>query len=404
MRKKDNLDNESSNIDVQNKRRKSTSRTKGKSHFKMYLLVIELIALAVSAGSSLWMNFTLGSKTRYEAEYTDKTSFYLDSNFDLLVSGASKEQTEEYGRKDFVQNVTPASKISLSVKTGSVEDYRDLLIFDSDEALEHTEFTEKRLIKKSNTENHVYADYKFCELYNVNLGDSITISSSGERKEYCISRVYRTDYSYPEGILIMTKGTLPLESKSQLMYVTAKDKEKLVDDLKNYKPLGTLLDKKDTQTDEEYQKYLDEFNSKKYFDSYVTDNGGASSRLEQGYSEKIASSARNFYISVSVVSVACLVVSLFCFFINAKNKKDRFFKYIQENGRSKLVGMFSAFDFSFVLFSVIGSLLAIKESLSSATAYYTFASALASSYLCVLLPVAGILIGYLITIVTIKRA
>lgn len=228
----------------------------------MYLLVIELIALAASAGSSLWMNFTLGSKTRYEAEYADKTSFYLDSNFDFLVSGASKKQAEEYGRKDFVQNVTPASKISLSVKTGSIEDYRDLLIFDSDEALEHTEFTEKRLIKKSNNENHVYADYKFCELYNVDLGDSITISSSGEREEYCISRVYRTDYSYPEGILVATKDTLPLESKSQLMYVTAKDKEKLVDDLKNYKPLGTLLDKKDTQTDEEYKKYLDEFNSK----------------------------------------------------------------------------------------------------------------------------------------------
>lgn len=404
MRKKDNPNGEPHITDVPNKKRKNSSSTKGKIHFKTYLFVIELIALAVSAGSSLWMNFTLSSKVRYEAEYKDKTSFCIDSNYDFLVSGASKEQIEEYGEKDFIQDVTPASKISLNVKTASAEDYRSLLIFDSDKALEHTEFTEKRLIKKLNAKNCVYADFKFCELYDVNLGDSIAISSNGESKEYCISRVYRTDYSYTEGILVATKDTFPLESKSQLMYVTAKDKQKLSNDLQNYKPLGTLLSKKDTQTDEEYQKYLDDFYSKKYYDSYVTDASDTTSKLEQGYSKKIASSNKVFYLSVAIISAVCLFTSLFCFFINAKNKKDRFFKHIQENGRSNLVAMFSIFDFSFVLFSIAGSLLAIKGSLSGITVFCTFASALASSYACILLPAIGILVGYLITIVTIKRA
>lgn len=252
--------------------------------------------------------------------------------------------------------------------------------------------------------NGVYADYKFCQLYNVSIGDNISITSNGEKKEYCISRVYRTDYSYSEGILVATKDVLPLESKSQLMYVTAKDKQELIADLKDYKPLGTLLTKKDTQTDEEYQSYLNEFYSKNYFDSYVTDNSGALSELDQSYSSKIASSNKNFYISVGVISALCLAASLLSFFANAKNKRDRFFRYIQENGRSRLIGMFSIFDCSFVLFMTAGSLLAIKGSLAKLTTYYTFASALASSYLCVLIPAVGILIGYLITIIAIKRA
>lgn len=383
---------------------RKASRTENKSQFKLYFLIIELVALVISVGSSFWMGFTLNSKTRYEAEFTDKTSFYLDSNFDLVVSGASKQQVEEYGQKDFVQNVTSASKISLNVETGSAEDYKDLLLFDSVEDLEHSEFTEKRLIaEKKSVTNSIYADYKFCNLYHVKLGDTLAVSVNGEKKDFCISRVYRTDYSYPEGILVATKDLLALTSKSQLMYIIAKDKTKLVEDLKDYKPLGTLLSKKDNQTDEEYQKYLDEFNSKNYFDSYVTDNTGAVAEINESYSKKISSSNKSFYISVAVISIVCLGISLLCFFVNAKNKKDKIYKYIQENGSSKITSIFTTFDASFILFVAVGSFLAIYNSLSRLTAYYTFSAALANSYLCILAPIIGILVGYLITIVAIKR-
>ncbi len=379
-------------------------RNENKGHFRFYLLIIELIALVVSVGSCIWLSFTLNSKTRYEAEYKDKTSFYLESGFDFLVSGASKQQTEEYSQKEFVQSVTSVSKISLNVKTGATEDYRDLLVFNSIDELEHSEFTEKRLIEKADSSNPIYADYKFCNLYNVKLGDDIVLSVNGEKKNYSISRVYRTDYFYSEGILITTQDILPLSSKSQLMYVTTENNDKLVEDLKEYKPLGTLLDKKDTQTDEEYQKYLDEFNSKKYFDSYVTDNTNGVVKVEQNYSTKISSSKKNYYISVAAIGVLCFGISFMCFFVNAKNKKDKIFKYIQENGNARLFKMFSVFDLSFIILIALSSLFAIYKSLSSLTTYYTFASALASSYLCILIPVIGILVGYFITVVTIKKA
>ena len=375
-----------------------------KGRFKLYLFIIELVALFVSDGSSFWLGYSLNSKTRYEAEYIDKTSFYYDNGFDLLVSGASKQQTEDYTQKDYVKTITSVLKISLNVKTGTVEDYRDLLVFNSLEDLEFSEFTEKRLIGKYESTNPIYADYKFCDLYNVKLGDDIALSVNGEKKSFCITRIYRTDYFYSEGVLITTKDVLPLSSKSQLMYITTDNKDKLIEGLKDYKPLGTLLDKKETQTDEEYQKYLDEFNSKKYFDSYVIDNTSAASGVEENYSTKIANSKKNFYICVAVISFICLGTSLLCFFANAKNKKDKIFKYIQENGKDRLLIIFSIFHFSFVIFMAISSILAVYKSLSSLTVYYTFASALSNSYLCILVPVLVILISYLITMITIKKA
>lgn len=390
--------------EVETWKKSKTIKIENKGHFKLYLLCIEVLAIVVSIVSSFWLCSSLKSKVRYEAEYIDKTSFYSDSGFDLLVSGASKQQIEEYRQKEFVQKVASVSKISLYVKTGSVEDYRDLLVFDSLEDLESSEFTEKRLIEKNESSNPIYADYKFCDLYNVKLGDDIAVSVNGEKKNYHISRVYRTDYFHSEGVLITTKDVLTFSSKSQLMYITTENKNKLIEDLKDYKPLGTLLDKKETQTDEEYQKYLNEFNSKKYFDSYVTDNTNDASKLELNYSSKISTSKKNFYIAVVVISVICLLFSFVCFFVNAKNKKDKIFKYIQENGDTKLLVMFSIFDLSFIIFMIIGAILAVYLSLSSLTVYYTLGSALASSHLCIWLPTIGILISYLITMIVIKKA
>lgn len=390
--------------DVETYKKNKNINIENKGSFKLYLFIIELIAIFVSVGSTLWLGYSLTSKTRYEAEYIDKTSFYYDNGFDLLVSGASKQQTEDYTQKDFVKTITTVSKISLNVKTGTIEDYRDLLVFNSLEDLEFSEFTEKRLIGKYESSSPIYADYRFCNLYKVKLGDAISLSVNGEKKNFCIARVYRTDYFYSEGVLITTKDVLPLSSKSQLMYITTDNKDKLIDGLKDYKPLGTLLDKKETQTDEEYQKYLDEFNSKKYFDSYVIDNANANSGVEENYSTKIANGKKNFYICVAVISIICLGTSLLCFFVNAKNKKDKIFKYIQENGKARLLIIFNIFNFSFAIFMAIGSILAVYKSLSSLTVYYTFASALSSSYLCILASVLGILISYLITMITIKKA
>ena len=107
---------------------------------------------------------------------------------------------------------------------------------------------------------------------------------------------------------------------------------------------------------------------------------------------------------MAVVSTLCLVASLVCFFVNARNKEDKIYKYIQENGSKRIVEIFSAFNASFALFMIVGSLIVMGSSLNGLTTYFTFSSVLAASWMALVLPVVAILVGYAITLIKIKKA
>lgn len=372
--------------------------------FVRFFMIMELIALAVAVGSSVLTGATVTKKARYESEYADKAGFYSDAGFDLLISGASSEQVGEFGTKDFITHAVRASKISLHVKTGSSEDYRDIIVFDSEEDLAYSEFTESRMISEKTATKFVYADYKFCSLYDVKLGDNIAITMDGNTEEYCISRVYRTDYLYSEGILIATEDMIPLNAKSLYVYLTTDNKDALISYLQDYKPMGTLLSKTSVQSDADYQKYLDEFNGKEYYSSYVTDLSDKKAGIENDYEKEISATASEFNISVILVSVVCLSASLLCFFVNAKNRKDRIYKYIQENGNRRIIGLFTVFNLSFAVFMLIGTGIAMRQAVENLTTYYTFASILHTSYPALLAPVASIFVGFLITFIKAKKA
>ena len=126
--------------------------------------------------------------------------------------------------------------------------------------------------------------------------------------------------------------------------------------------------------------------------------------INNGYENKIASTKSTFYISVIIVSVVCLLASLICFFVNAKNKKDRIYKYIQENGNNMIFKIFTIFNLSFVVLILIGLLTSMKIVLDGMSTYYTFASILETSYIALIIPIVSILVGYLITSIKIKKA
>lgn len=377
---------------------------KNKTPFAIFFIIIESVALIASLLAGVYFSNSIASKARYEAEYSDKISFYEDNGFDFLVSGASSEQIEEFHLKDFVTHVTSASKLSLNVKTNNKEDYRDILVFESIDDLNYSEFTDERLISKTNAERCIFADYKFCDLYNVSLGDELIITVNGENSSYVISRVYRTNYLYSEGVLIATKDMVPLSTKSLYAYLCTNNKEKLVSYLQDYKPLGTLLSKTSAQSDEDYQNYLNEFNSKKYYSSCVTDLSGGTNEIKNDYAKKLESANKSFYVSVSIVSIFALMTSLICFVINAKNKKDKIYKYIQENGSKKVFKIYTAFNLSFMIFMLASVLVSMLVASTGLTTYYSFTSVLTKSYLAILAPLVSILVGYLFTALKIKKA
>lgn len=384
-------------VDNSIKKDKQEKKLNNNKWFMIGLIIIVCVVFPIIM--CCFMHLFLNPKVQYEAEYNDHLSFYHDSNYDLLVSGASKNQVEEYSKQSYIKNLVPASKISLNVQTSSDEDYRDFLIFDSTDSLEFTEFTENRLISKIESKDFVYVDYKFCKLYNVSLGDNIGIYVNGEKKDYCISRVYRTDYFYSDGIIVTTKENLPLSSKSQFMYIKSNNKNELINHFNSYKPLGTLLDKKSTQTEEDYQKYLNNFNSKNYYDSYVTESTKNIDKFEQSYSGKIKSSMKNFIICISIISFFCLAILILCYFPFMKKIN----RYIQDNGKKGIYKFFSILDSLFIV-SIIISIIVTYCLLPHLAVYYTLQWVIKNTWLWFLLPFASCVIGWIATLFAIKKA
>lgn len=377
-----------------------------KTNFKGFVLGIEIIAIIVSIVCACIIFNSLLTKVRYEAEYIDKSSYYEDSGYNLTVSGATLDQVDEFKTKDFINNIASASRIDLKIKTKSTEDYRNVIIFEKEEDLKYTEFTKERILKETNSsKNYIYADYKFCELYNVDLGSTLKIIVSGIEKEYVISRVYRTDYTYSEGILIGLKDNISISAtKAQYVYLASNNTSELKTYLNDFKPMGTFLEKTSSQTEEEYQKYVNEFNAKNYYSTCVTELNNNLDAIKSEYEPKIDNANKRFNISVGIVTLIVFLTSLISFLVNAKNKKDRIYKYIQENGNAKIIKIFNCFNFSFMLFIELAIIVTMLISLRELTTYYTLINIIKSSFIVMILPIASIFVSYIITLVKIKRA
>lgn len=379
---------------------------KNKTYFKRFFLIIEIIAIFISIISAFIMYNPLYTKSRYKSEYIDKISYYDDNGFDLIVLGASSNQVSEFKEKNFVNDAVSASRISLYINTGSYEDYQNVLVFDKEEDLKYTEFTESRILSQSNEiTDYIYADYKFCQLHNVKLGSIIKISVSGSYKDFTISRVYRTDYSYPEGTLIGLKNIITIAStKSQNVYLTSNNLSELKSYLNDYKPMGTFLDKTSFQTDEEYEAYVDDFNSKNYYSSCVIELEEDLNQVKMEYQTKISKVNKRFYVSLVVVTLIVFLTSMMVFFINAKSKKDRIYKYIQENGNKKIINLFTIFNISFAVFIMVSFIVSMIASLSKLTTYYTLINEIKDSYIVFIFPIIGVAVSYLLITIKIKKS
>lgn len=383
----------------------NTKKINGKNPFKRFTLIIESVALIVTCVCCVIIGSALKDKNRYDSESTDKTSFYYEKGFDLLVSGASAEQVVGFDNDLNVSHVSKASKISLNVKTNKDEDYRDILIFDDPNSLEYSEFTNERIIEKWENENVIVGvDYKFCQLYDMSLGDSLTISANGDELNLKIGRIYRTDYLYSEGVIVLTRDTLDFKSNSYYVYLNSNNLNELKNNLKDYKPMGTLLKQTSSQSNEDYQRYLDEFYAKDYYSSCINDPNEQANEVLPKYLEKRSSANKRFTISIIVSSTIFFLLSFGCFFVYAKNKKDKIYKYIQENGDHNIVKIFTGFNASIIVFIVAGTLITFALSLSGLTAFYNFAALFSNCYLALLFPIISTFVGYFITLLMIKKA
>lgn len=380
-------------------------KTVRKYPFKKLITIIELAALAASVLSCAFLGVTLKDKNRCDSEYQDKYSFYYDNGFDLLISGASADQVTGFDNNSEVSHMSKAAKISLNVKADGNEDYRNILVFDDLSEIEHSEFNSSRVVERKNVSGaSIGVDYKFCQLYGVSLGDQLAITANGSELNVIIDTIYRTDYLYTEGVIVTTQEVLKFTPKSFYVYINSNNIADLKNQLKDYKPMGTLLNKTSSQSDEEYQRYLDEFYAKDYYSTCVIDLSEKADVAMSQYTDRIGSANKMYIASVIATSVVCLATSLICFFANAKNKKDKIYRYIQENGEGRIMTLFSIFNLSLLIFIVGGTLITFSLSLNGLTVFYSFTNLISNCYLALLGPSISVLAGFGITAIAIKRA
>lgn len=383
---------------------KKTSKKKTKSTFVNFILILCAVALATVILSGVIVGFAANRKVKYEAEYADKVSFYQDCGFDLQVRGATAAQVDELRAQPFVSNAIVMSRYKLTLTNGNNEISCDVALFNSLADLQFTEFTTDRIVsEKSATGDVVFVDYRFCQLNNVSLGDTLTVRVGGIDKQVTISRIYRTDYLFSEGVLVAMQDILALADTSAVnVYITSSNKTALVNYLQDYKPEGTIVAKTEYQTDEQYQQYLDEFFAKQYYNSYVT-NLSVDGKEVDDYVTKITSSATIFYVVVAVVGVVSLGVSLLTFFVKAKNKKDQIYRYIQDHGNKTILWIYTTFNTAFALLMFVCMLIVAAVIHVLLFVFASYASILLSILPALLIPVVAIMVSCAVIAAKIKR-
>lgn len=384
---------------------KKASKKKANRILFKFSLILCAIAMATVLLSGVIVGFVANRKVGYEAEYADKVSFYQASGFDLQVRGATVAQVEQLRELSSVSNAIAMSRYKINATKGTQVVDCDVALFNSLADLQFTEFTTDRIVaEKSFAGDAVFVDYRFCQLNNVSLGDALTFRIGGKDKQVTISRIYRTDYLFSEGVLVATRDVLTLAETSAVnVYLTTDNKTALVNYLQDYKPEGTIVAKTEYQTDEQYQQYLDEFYAKQYYNSYVTDLSVDGKDVD-GYLTKISSSATVFYVVVALVGIVSLGVSLFTFFIKAKNKKDQIYRYIQDHGNKTVFCIYTVFNVAFALLMFVCMLVVAAIIHAVLFVYSSLATILLSILPALLIPAVAVMAGYAVVATKIKRA
>ena len=376
---------------------------KSKSLIKLFSILSSVGFALCCIGGIVVGTFTNASVTNV-SEYRDKNEFYSKKGFDLIVKGPSDSQIEGFKVREDITQCIPFLEIDLNTTINGNNNQSTFLIFDNVIDLKYTENTDVRLIKsKEGLANPVFVDYKFAKNNNLNINDSFTVVINGNPKECLVSRIYRTDFIFSKGVIIATTDIIPTSFKSGV-YLSTNNIDSLMNDLKEYKPMGTLLEKTEYQTDEQYQQYLESFYAKDYSKTHVLDYKEDEKANETTNLPKAESSKVSLLIASIVFGVIVLSLSLAGFIIVGKNKKDFIYKYIHDNGSIKPIKGYSVFNGIMVLTVIASSLISAAIASNNASSYISFGNALALNIWTILIPAIGIVIGYLFTLFKLKKA
>ncbi len=380
-----------------------STKTKNKSLIKLFA-ILSSVGVLLSAVGGIVVGSFAKTKAINVSEYQDAKEFYGTKGFDLIVKGPSLTQIEGFKIRDDVARCVSYLEIDLNTTINGKLGQSTFLVFDDVADLKYTENTDVRLIENFDIFNDfVFVDYKFAEINNLKLGDSLTVTIDGSPKKCTISRIYKTDYIFSRGVLITSTNVVPSSFKTAI-YLKSNNVASLKEDLSDYKPLGTLLEKTEYQTDEQYQKYLDDFYSRDYSSTHVLDYKEKDEMNESTALPKANSASTALIVATIVFGVLSFLISLAGFIVVAKNKNDFIYKYIHDNGSKGIIKAYSIFNALLIVTCAVTALISTFIAANATSVYCSVGSVFVMNILSFIIPIIGVAVGYLITTLLVRKA
>lgn len=284
------------------------------------LLSIVLVAVLLFGFVSPYINA--------EAENRSKLGVYENSDIDYDIPQPTKEQLEEIAALSFVDAAFGYYYTESSVDVNGKSVLTKILFSEHIDELEHTMYSPERLIEESaeSYANPVYIDYAYAQKNNINIGDTIKLSSISFR----VARIYETNSYYTSAIFMPLIGEQKelIESKSTSFsgaFLVVNDTAKAEEYLRTYKPLGRLKDRSLFATDEEYQLHYEQWDKTSYANEITS--------FAAKHSELASKSAVSMWIGSAVVLAVMAFFNILMF--NSKSEKGYFKAKKTKKGNTK---------------------------------------------------------------------
>lgn len=308
---------------------------------RLYTSVILAIAVSILCSFLFVKN---GIDLRIE-RYND-TSIYTHSACNFIIPSPGSEQVKELEKKDFIDYVEPYFYTETTVKIKDKEITSNVIMIDDVKSLEHSPYTEQRLIDGTlNTGHSVIVDFLFSKVNHVNVGDTIEITFGSQKCSYSVSAICETNTIYHDGTVLANwtaeeKQSVVDSASSKLNYsgawVVSADYTRCENYLMNeYKPLGRLKDRAEFSSDEAYQIHLEAFNNAD-FSAEIIDFSTSSIQIASKYEGYEIKESVYFVFAVLLPLIVALFMMLWGY---GKNQKQLIKKAISVNAdnRSKIL-------------------------------------------------------------------
>lgn len=238
-----------------------------KKWIKYYLLIGNVVILVLSALCSL--GFIRSNLIQLREKKTFE-SIYTDTSIDFIVPSPSYMQVDEMETNgdDGIGMVTPYYEISSNVTCNSSNIKGVTIILPDENKIQYTPYNTSRILSgnKMVAAGNAVVDKLFLSNNTCSIGDTVTVSIAERNYDFVISGICETNTYYKDGtILVVLSSDQMLELESygiqySAAYVCASDYEKCRNYLySQYKPLGRMKDASAFETQEAFDRHVENF-------------------------------------------------------------------------------------------------------------------------------------------------